>query len=138
MRVVNHKLLLIRNVSRFCTKCEFIERRQSHFREPPSFSWTDTHARSKSHNGPDTECVPILYKCQFSVSNSHKRTCQRCVPLFLVPVTSLTFFQSAHSMVHAVFTGIAHTNPPCASLTTTAWGFRQLVNGFIDDCFYYL
>jgi len=58
----------------------------------------------------------------------HRKACQQCVPLFLVPVTSLTSFRSAHSIVHAVFNGITPTPSPCASLATTAWGFRQLVD----------
>jgi len=50
--------------------------------------------RSKSHTSPDTEFVTILYKCQFSILNSNKRTWKtpNCSRQLLVRVCNHTLF----------------------------------------------
>ena len=74
VRVVNHTLLLIRSVSRFSTirSVQWGQTLTVALLRTSEFVSAVTRARNKSHTTPNTECVTILYKNQFSeVKPSH-------------------------------------------------------------------
>jgi len=78
-----------------------------------------TSASSESHTTPNTECVTILHKCQFSELNPHRRT--------LSATESLSAITRVCSKSHTTL--------------NTEWSVSWFSTNVISDddsCFYYL